>query len=112
MDTTEQLFIRACKSREPYKRVANVYRHFYLSYNIDNGAIAHILMDIAEKYIEIKLPRVLNRLNPNTFDLVPYNIDDDYWTKCVKILISEIRFSSVDKFPGLTIPAMFRKENS
>lgn len=110
MDKIEQLFIRACKAKDPLKRVKNVYCRFYLpAYIKEDGVhITNILLNICEKYQVCSLTKTVNALNPNNgyFRTVDSR---SYHERCVDVFIGFIRLSEVNKFPGLTTPAMFRK---
>lgn len=107
MNKVEQIFIRACKSADPYTRLQSVYRHFYYA-DYSNKAVVNILVDICGKHGLLSIGDIVN-------DLAPYNDwkysseeNIDYWEKCVHVLCSTIRLSSVDKFSGLTPPLRFR----
>lgn len=96
-DTIHTLFIRACKSKDPEKRVSSVYRRFYMSYgNADtNAIIVSLLTEIVDKYCPIHLHNLLRELSPQAYF---YNPETEYWTKVKSILISHIRLSHKDCF--------------
>lgn len=108
-NTIQTLFIRACKSKDPEKRVGSVYRRFYLPYNQSdtNAIIASILTEIVDEYTPIHLHNLLRELSPQAYF---YNPETDYWTKVKKILINHIRLSHKDCFGNMRVPLMFRKE--
>lgn len=107
-DTVQTLFIRACKSKDPEKRVDSVYRRFYLPYNESdtNAIIASLLIEIIEEYTPIRLHNLLRELSPQAYF---YNPEVEYWTKVKKILISHIRSSHKDRFGNMRAPLVFRK---
>lgn len=112
INTIEELFIRACKSENPHKRIRSVYRRYYLktNKNVDQH-LANILSRIIEKYDLITQTRLINDLNPANHWRFGLTKEDSY-NKCVlHVATSVIRFSKKDKFPGLGNPANIRKMN-
>jgi len=110
MNKTTQLFIRACKSTDPGKRVRSVYRRFYLAGQEDNsGFIANILLEICQNYSLYRLQDLACDLSPGS--LVLYGPpDNNYWRCVMRVAISKIRLTERSKFPGLTRPARFRRK--
>ncbi|TNC79220.1 MAG: hypothetical protein C9356_20345 [Oleiphilus sp.] len=109
MNKTEQLFVRACKSGGGLKRVKSVYRRFYLNDQNVDFFIAGVLSRIADKYLDLKSSDFIDGLNPANAWKCGIEKDDSYHTGVVKFLISEIRCTEKDKFPGIVPPAVFRK---
>lgn len=107
-DIIQTLFIRACKSKDPEKRVSSVYRRFYLPYSESDttAIIASLLTEIVEQYTPIHLHKLLKELSPQAYF---YNPETDYWTKVKNILINHIRLSHKDCFGNMCRPLMFRK---
>lgn len=108
MRKLDQLFIRACKSKDPSTRVISVYRRFYLR-GIHNEKpephIVVILAKICDAFCPFTTVGIMQKLSPsNGWE---YS-DVDFNSLCMKILISKIRFTDAVKFPGLTKPAFFR----
>ena len=112
MESIEQLFIRACKSKDPHKRVRSVYRRFYLvSYGFceDHTVdIASILTAIADRYMTTNRSEMVNLLAPQT--LFPRRDRDSYWDRVVNVMVSQLRLAPAARFPGYIPPAKLRKE--
>jgi hypothetical protein len=108
MNVYYQLFVRACKSKEPYTRLRSVYRRFYLAQDNIDIYLANFLSDICDEYLDYPVNSLINDLNPSSSWKFGIDADDSYYTKVVKILCSKIRLSKVDKFKGLRRPAVFR----
>tara|TARA_R110002072_G_scaffold299355_1_gene474686 strand:+ start:1313 stop:1645 length:333 start_codon:yes stop_codon:yes gene_type:complete len=108
MNKIDQLFIRACKSRNPKKRVLSVYRRFYCSRDNVEFYVAGTLTDIVDKNLDYSASDMLSDMNPdNAWRWVEG--DASYWERVNAVLISKIRLSKIDKFEGLTAPLMFKK---
>ena len=114
MDNIEQLFIRACNSKDPHKRVHSVYRRFYISHGGCNAYtinIACILSAIVERYGLTDVQKIIDDLAPKAmFGLEPRS----YWERVFDVMISKIRLARVAKFKGLIAPLKLRhleKEN-
>lgn len=110
MNKLDQLFIRACKLENPHKRVFSVYKRFYCR-DIKNPEphIINILAKLCDKYVPMTTTHLLGVLDPNHIQFF-IREDYDYNQACLQTLISRIRLSEVSKFPGLTSPARFRRE--
>lgn len=104
MKMLDQLFIRACKSGDANKRIKSVYRRFY-HYDYDSANIVHILAKICDNQLQFSAIDLISELSPNN----NWKYPDNYWEKCVNILISKIRLSEVSKFDGLVAPLKFRR---
>ena len=108
-DTVQTLFIRACKSKDPEKRVNSVHRRFYLynpSVKIEDSWICGVLIPIVEEFCPIKLRKLLVELGETPLFLSEK--DQPHWTKVKQILISHIRLSHKDCFGNMRLPLMFR----
>lgn len=60
MKPIDQLWIRACKSEDPKKRLLSVYRRFYCSYEDSEKYIFHILLGVCEKHCPIDPTRLVS----------------------------------------------------
>jgi len=113
MDKTEILFVRACKSRQPLRRVDRVYKSYY--YNNNNGEvdtlhIISVLLRIVEKYNLMSLRTLAADMNPNQ----AWKFVDEgssYNEQLKAVLISTIRLTNVSDLPGYPLPARYRKNN-
>lgn len=110
MSKLEMLFVRACKSSNPSKRVDSIYRRFYLSSKRNNDhAISSILLTICENYHPIPVKELVNGLNPaNNWMFVD---TEDYFTLLKHVLISHIMLSKAQCWIeyGFVKPLMWRK---
>jgi hypothetical protein len=109
MDTTTQLFIRACRSSDPHKRVRSVYRRYYLG--VDNKHtsfyITGILSSIVDKWCKMPTSALIDGCNPSNASL--YRDENlSYHDLVLKVLISKIRHTEFTKFIGLRTPAKYR----
>ncbi len=109
MDKLDQLFIRACKSKDPMTRLMSLRKRFYY---VDSDNITHLIVklaDICDEYLSIKVIDVVEGINPRKGMFLLNDKPKDYNTRCLRFLVNKIRFSKTENFPGLTDPAMFRK---
>jgi len=106
MNKLDMLFIRACKSKDPYKRVCSVYKRFYCEDTKQRYNLIGIMSSIVDKYGDITLSHFINETSPDS----PRNVLDEdktYWKVVLRVLINEFRFKEVDKLkqydyiPGL-----------
>jgi hypothetical protein len=109
MEKVDQLFVRACKSGGGLKRVRGVYRRFYLNYHNVDFHIAGILSRLVDKYLDLDSSDFIDGLNPASAWKYGISTEDEYHTKVVKFLISQIRCAEKHRFPGIIAPAVFRK---
>ena len=110
MDKLTQLFIRACKVKNPRKRVLSVYRRFYYAGSGDPSChIVLILAKICDTYSLFGSAALLSELHPsNAWKHSGQGEAATYEERCVGLLISKIRLTKIAVFPGLTRPAPFR----
>lgn len=109
MDKIDQLFIRACKSKDPMVRLMSLRRRFY---HVDPDSIIHLIVKLAgicDEYLSVKIIDVIEGASPHRMMFLQNEKPEDYNTRCLRFLIREIRLSKVDNFPGLMAPAIFRK---
>ena len=102
------LFIRACKSQDPHKRIKSVYRRFYL-YKDRSDYLASILSDICDKYNLLSTKDWIDKLNPSQKIYYIEEDNNDYYQLIVNIMISKIRHSPKSKFPDLIPPIRYRR---
>lgn len=113
MDNLTKLFIRACKSNDPDVRLESVYRRFYLPSGTGNRIhITTILMDICESYSLVTISKLIGAMSPeNAWKYAPEDADEpeySYVDAAYNALVSFIRFSPIDRLPGLPRPAWLR----
>ena len=65
MDNISQLLIRACKSKNPTRRLKSVYRRFYGRYDerTEDVAISDILVHLVDKVAPMKLSEYLREVS-------------------------------------------------
>lgn len=110
MDNVKQLFVRACKSAEPYKRVLSVYRRYYLASAMGDrevAAICGILTGVVDEYCPMTSCEIINEMSANIDWLYPENCS--YSERATRMLISKIRLSEASRFPELRWPAKFNR---
>lgn len=108
MSKIEMLFVRACKSRNPYKRVSSVYRRFYWSGEVVDHIIVGLLADICQKHLEVKLYKVIERLDPIGF---MRDSNESHTERAFKYCVSRLRLSEVARFPGYRTPCCFKSKS-
>lgn len=111
LTNTEMLFIRACKSSDPYKRVRSVYRRFYYGGKSSdvfiNFVITQLFANICDKHMPISSSDLISKVNPNQ----ACNFGNSYDVICFRALINHIRLIEVSKIPGFKIPLRFRRND-
>lgn len=114
MQKTQQLLIRACKSKHPYTRLHSVYRRFYLPVTETeaNFHLAGLLSALCETYAQPKLTSLINDLNPSRREMLGVTNPDDYFEAVVRSLASHLRLEARSTFPGLTPPREFKQPDS
>jgi len=111
MDNTTQLFIRACKSKNSEKRLYSVYRRFYGNYENVEPNIAYILSKICDEYLNITNTQMIEKLNPtNTWMYNNEEGETPYSFITMRMLCSSLRQSSINCFPNMVKPSLFRKD--
>lgn len=100
MNNIEIMFIRACRAKNPKKRLISTYNRFYNKGVTESNKphyIAGILLDICEKYNLISLSKFVSELGKIT------NLENEskYSTKVFYTLFSEIRWIHPDKLMKL-----------
>ena len=111
MNKTEQLLIRACKSKDPYTRVRSVYRRYYLlSEDHSDFYIAGILSNIFDKHCKIEMREIFSIFHPDNYSNIMSDETEPYSTKFTRMLISKIRLTTKSNFKGLTSPMYFRSQ--
>ena len=111
MDKLDILFIRACKSQNPNKRLLSLYRRFYSPITANpEQYIVVILSKLCDKYCRLSTIEILNELDPASIRWVYGGGEKlNYYQKCIKVLVSKIRLEKVSVFEGFISPARFRK---
>jgi hypothetical protein len=116
MDKVTQLFIRACKSINPDKRLQSVYKRFYGSKDMYSEHISVILLKICQDYnlltlesFASKIGREISWILSPVFNRHSKTVDYNSYLESVNsVCISAIRLTKVSKLEGFTAPRKFR----
>ena len=107
MNSSTQLFIRACKSKDPVTRLYSVHRRVYCQVGEDDSCISYVLGEICDKYKLCSLIDFANRMNETPLS---YNEEPaSEWKKTMIVFMRIIRMAEVKKLEGLRAPAKFRR---
>lgn len=106
------LFVRACKSKNPKKRLKSLVKRFYIPSNEHDTqrCLEHNLLQIAEKYNCISLSKFAKESSSTYM----YFDDNEVITNIelnIRILTSCIKLSKVSKFPIIIKPLYWRNKN-
>lgn len=108
--TLENLLIRACKSRNPERRLHSVISRFYAirrdePFKVEYCRVA--LASICEKYHLLSLSECMAKyMHRERMNYLFGSTDEDILTG---ILIGAIQVAPVDRFPGYRKPRYFRE---
>lgn len=94
MDKTDQLLIRAIKSKYPFDRVHSVYRRLYGKFpqKVANEALFCLLSELCDKYSPISSYTFAAQISQTQKDgLALYSVP-----------LYHLRFTRADKFEGIT----------
>ena len=107
MKKLDQLFIRACKTLYPERRVRSVYRRFYTRQSVPDVYLIGALARLCDKYVPMSAVDLIQELSP---EQAWRNCSSGYsYDKvCLRVLINRIRFSEKCEFPGMVAPLRFR----
>lgn len=110
MNTTEQLFARACKSSNPDVRLHSRYRRFYCitDTKMANFSLAGILARLCDTYLHLRVTELVSDFSPSNGWKYGVTEHDDHWSATIKILASHIRVTEKQAFPGLKAPIGIR----
>ena len=70
-----------------------------------------LLATICDKYVKISYADVIDDLNPINRWKFGLDRESDYFDICIAMMISRVRLTPANDFPGLTPPARFRQRN-
>jgi len=112
MRKLDQLFVRACKSKDPKKRLLSVYRRFYLDTDEDPVPyISSILLTITEEFNLLSARALIAGLKQAKLfsRLLNEEEEEEFEQTLFGILMTTIRFTPGIKLPGLSIPCKFKE---
>jgi len=113
MNNQDMLFIRACKSRNPERRVMSVYRRFYWGTHVLSDqericAVTGILTNLVNVFNPISAGSLIRELGPGA----DYKYRDlSFYERVFTVMVSRLRLTKPEKFPGYIAPAYFRNRN-
>lgn len=112
MDKITMLFIRACKSKDPMRRLFRIYKSNYISHLDDfpSGHMCDILSEIVVEHDLISLKKfIFDYCDPKQAWKYGSCESDQYYDRMVKALISIIKLSRTSDIQGLIVPIKFRR---
>lgn len=110
MNTTDLLFIRACKSNHPMRRVISVYKRFYYRGEYNFRDIAQILSSVCAINAPIQPDKLISDLNPlGAWKFIDAEKEYNYWEHVSNILIGHLRYTAASKIPGFIAPSRFKR---
>ncbi len=109
MDKNTQLWIRACKSKNPRVRLTSlVHRMYSYDYNkeYEQAILIANLSEIVDKYCDLSKANMMNKI------FYPEVWDEDKSIKeiTISVLCSSIRFTGKDKLEGLATRTKFKEK--
>ena len=104
MNSLQLLLVRACKTRDPQKRLESVYRRYYYNGGMQSADMVSILNNICREYIPNSSEKLINNLNPAQAFMYGCDKNTPYFDLCLKVLISHIRLTAADDIPGYKYP--------
>lgn len=111
MNKTEMLFIRACKSKEPLKRLETLHKRIYVhesAARTENNLISE-LSNICQNYDLIGVADLIREMSRAKDRYCFFTKKEISFQKlCLDVLISAIRFAEADIFTGFIPPARFK----
>ncbi len=96
MDTITQLWIRACKSKNPHTRLRTLTRRFYCG--VSDKLIISELANIVDDYCPMKAMDLVNELDSHFY------VDLTQDEKLLRIFCSQIAFTKASEFTGMKTP--------
>lgn len=112
MDNMTQLWIRACKSKDPMKRLESLVRRYYGT-NVDTvdglveDLICHNLVEVCEYFLPIKPSTIIKEFNSLDSFRYPDMTDNG---KFLKVHLDHIRQHKVKNLEGLRTPLRFKNK--
>lgn len=108
MNNLQSLLIRACKSKDPERRLKSVYkRYYYPRYN--PKAVTQILVKLSEEFYPMTATTVFEMMAPENAWL--YGENNNHYEHCVRILISHFQLAEINKLKGFRVAAPYRNKN-
>lgn len=108
---TELLLIRACKSKDPMKRLSSVYRRQYGLVESNIEGLVNILSTIIEKHHPISTHDLIKELSPfNSYRWENASGQTTYHEKALFVLVAHLRLAEITIFNGWVSPAPFRSK--
>ncbi len=109
MNNVQSLLIRACKAKDPDKRIRSVYRRFFYGGDMEYRDIAAILSNIIVEYCPIPQPTLLAALHPLNRRYYGCTEETDFYEVCAKVFISHIRLRDMTELKGFRKPSRYNR---
>ncbi len=112
MDTTTNLFIRACKSEQPHKQLQKLFNRFYMptedTQRID-VELCHILGNVVDEYCPMGVVKFMSMVaKQESYYLISQEVPPHSYYTSLLVLMYRIRFTEVGKFKGFVKPLKWR----
>ena len=94
MNSMDQIWVRACKSKNPTTRLRSVYRRFYYAgtdLKMNDRAILSILSAVADKYTN----------NSMLYTITALEEAEKFGASYITVPMNAIRFTKRDAFVGI-----------
>ena len=106
----DMLFIRACKSKRPIKRVYRLYKMLFLQKKefVQKSDLVAVLADVCDRcLVNPTYAQTICMLNPYKYG---ESQEKDYFDNCLDALISKIRHTNPSEIEGYIKPAYWRNK--
>jgi len=115
MDTSTNLFIRACKAEHPHKRLQKLFNRIYMStedtQRIDIE-LGHILGNIVDEHCPMGVVKFMSLIEEQESNYkIAQEVPPHRHYTTFLALMYRIRFTGVDKFKGFIKPLKWRLQD-
>jgi len=110
MNKHDQLFIRACKSKDPEKRLYSVLNRLYLRNTTPEFKRANLMVVLAEvcdRNLPISNTKLVIQVLTTPVQELMGGATEHTHNKFIRVLTAHLRYSLVSD-PGFTVPAIIR----
>lgn len=110
MNKKEILLIRACKSKNPIRRLKTLHNKIYV-YESETQTEKNLIKDLAcicQKFELIGVADLIFEMSRKKDQFRFFNKEVYFSILCLESLISKIRFANVDNFPGFISISKFK----
>ena len=110
MNKHDQLFIRACKSKDPKKRLYSVLNRLYLRNMTPEFKRANLMMvlsEVCDKNLPLSTAKLVAEVLATPVQELMGGATEHMQNKLIRVLTAHIRYSLVSD-SGFTVPAKIR----